>query len=175
MKTNKIDTTRKIRLLITPQTHERSTQREKWLFSVSDEYLIERYPKRYVQKKWRLIKYNAYKVALREEAARVGFELPDSDAWIKFYIPMPPSWKAPKRARLHMEPHRSRPDASNLHKAFEDSLKPNQDMGIWDYRVSKFWFDHTTGFIEIEVPSTYLLKHEIHNLQIPLHQDGIIK
>jgi Holliday junction resolvase RusA-like endonuclease len=170
----KITATRKIRLLITPQTYERSTQREKWFFRVTDEYLIENYPPRYIQKKRRLIKYKAYKQALREEAARVGFELPDCHAWIKFYIPMPPSWKPSKRAKMQLEPHRSRPDASNLYKAFEDSLK-QQDMGIWDYRVSKFWFDSLKGFIEIEVPSTYLLKHEIHGLLMPIAQDAVIK
>ena len=60
-----------------------------------------------------------------------------------------------------MEPHHSRPDASNLHKAFEDALLA-QDMIVYDYRVSKFWFNHTAGFIEVVMPANpvYMIRGE---------------
>ena len=96
-----------------------------------------------------LEKYNKYKEALKIEAARVGFEMPMSGIWIKFYMPMPKSWSKKKRMRMNFEPKQSMPDLSNLIKAFEDGLL-KQDNAIWDYRVSKYWYDGEKGYIEIE-------------------------
>lgn len=101
------------------------------------------------------MRYFQYKQDLRKEARRQCFELPVKDVWIKFYIPMPPSWTKKKKRLMEFEPHQSRPDASNLHKAFEDSLKI-QDMTVWDYRVSKFWYNSIKGYIEIILPSDYV-------------------
>ncbi len=74
--------------------------------------------------------------------------MPISNAWIKFYCPVPTSWSKKKKARMNFEPKKSMPDLSNLIKAMEDSLL-KQDSVIWDYRVSKFWYDGPKGFIEI--------------------------
>ena len=101
-----------------------------------------------LKRKKQLERYNLYKEALRTEAARVGFEMPISNAWIKFYMPVPASWSKKKKARMNFEPKKSMPDLSNLIKAMEDSLL-KQDNIIWDYRVSKYWYDGAKGFIEI--------------------------
>ena len=66
----------------------------------------------------------------------------------KFYMPVPASWSKKKKARMNFEPKKSMPDLSNLIKAMEDSLL-KQDNIIWDYRVSKYWYDSVKGFIEI--------------------------
>lgn len=164
-----------IRLFITPHTWVRSTQKDKWLFRIPEEDLKEKYPQQYLRK-LRLERYSQYKRDLREEAKRVGFELPDDGAWIKFYIPMPRSWNKKKRRLMAFEPHCSKPDASNFHKAFEDALKA-EDKNIWDYRVSKFWYDTPTqkGLIEVILPDTYVNLVELSRLQIPVHQDPVIK
>lgn len=140
--------TKRVRLYITPQTHVRTTQRDAICFRIPEADLIEKYPHLY-KRKIRIERYIQYKRDLRIEAERVGFTLPTAGAWIKFFLPVPVSWSKKKKRKMNLEPHVSRPDASNLHKAFEDALIA-QDMGVWDYRVSKFWYNSIKGFIEIE-------------------------
>jgi len=109
--------------------------------------LIEKYPRLY-KRRLQLEKYNKYKEELKQEAQRIGFEMPHCNTWIKFFMPMPASWSKKKKARMNFEPKQSMPDLSNLIKAMEDSLLA-QDNIIWDYRVSKYWYDSTKGFIEV--------------------------
>jgi Holliday junction resolvase RusA-like endonuclease len=63
-------------------------------------------------------------------------------------MPMPQSWSKKKKARMNFAPKQSMPDLSNLIKAMEDSLL-KQDNIIWDYRVSKYWYDSCKGYIEV--------------------------
>jgi Holliday junction resolvase RusA-like endonuclease len=156
-------------LLITPQTHVRSTKDERWLFAegVTDEYLVEfgtrkhneriaagknsnRSPNDYLNRKYVIKRYFDYKVALRKEAERVRLTFPEFGAWVKFYLPMPKSWSSKKREKMRYELHHSKPDADNMFKGFADSLF-KEDKRISDYRVSKFW--HDQGFIEVEMGS----------------------
>lgn len=137
-----------LRLFITPETHIRATKGDSICFRIPEPVLEDKYP-RLLKRKRQLEKYNRYKVALREEAARVGFEMPVCGIWIKFYMPMPQSWSKKKKTQMNFGPKQSMPDLSNLIKAFEDSLL-KQDNVIWDYRVSKFWYDSCKGYIEIE-------------------------
>lgn len=136
-----------VRLFITPSTHIRSTKGDGICFRIPEKILIVKYPRLY-KRKMQLEKYNKYKDDLLIEAVRVGFEMPMSGIWIKFYMPMPQSWSKKKKAQMNFAPKQSMPDLSNLVKAFEDGLL-KQDNAIWDYRVSKYWYDSIKGFIEI--------------------------
>lgn len=133
--------------MICPSTHTRSTKGDAICFRVPEEVSKVKYPSLY-KRRMQLEKYNNYKKELRLEAERVGFEMPLSNIWIKFYMPMPKSWGKKKRIQMNFEPKKSMPDLSNLIKAFEDGLF-KQDNAIWDYRASKMWYDGK-GFIEIE-------------------------
>ena len=139
--------TKPTRLLITPQTHVRSTKGDGICFRIPEATLIEKYPRLY-KRRLQLEKYNQYKRELKAEAESVGFEMPVCRAWIKFYMPVPASWSKKKKARMSFEPKQSMPDLSNLIKAMEDGLL-KQDNIIWDYRVSKYWYNGVNGFIEI--------------------------
>lgn len=140
----------KVVMFVTPQTHVRATKGDAICFRIPENTLIEKYPRLY-KRKMQLEKYNKYKDELRIEATRIGFEMPVCNVWIKFFMPMPKSWSKKKRIQMNFEPKQSMPDLSNLIKAFEDSLL-KQDNIIWDYRISKHWYDSVKGFIEI----TYL-------------------
>lgn len=160
---------RTYRLFITPQTWVGDRQTYKWAWTYALEDLKEAYPEAY-KYRMRREKYKNYKISLREEAERVGFVIPDHGIWIKFYIPMPKTWSNKKKLRMDFQPHQSKPDASNLHKAFEDALK-QQDMTIWDYRVSKFWYSSIKGYIEVLVPETSLGVSKV----VVAAQDAVIK
>lgn len=136
-----------VRLFITPKTHTRSTKGDAICFRIPEDKLIDKYPRLY-KRKMQLEKYNNYKKEIREEAKRVGFEMPTGNVWIKFYFPMPQSWSNKKKTQMNFEPKLSMPDLSNIIKAMEDSLL-EQDNIIWDYRVSKYWYNSIKGFIEI--------------------------
>lgn len=159
-------------LYIKPQTHVRVTQNELWIPPSTDEKLIaygrkakkiktalqKANPKKKItipsemkwyNRKWEIKRYWDYKDLLKVEAKRQKFEMPKKECWVKFYIPMPPSWSAKKKARMCFELHEPRPDADNLMKAFKDGLMKS-DSAIADYRTSKFWIDGP-GHIEITV------------------------
>lgn len=76
------------------------------------------------------------------------FKLPESNFWVKFFIPTFQSWSLRKRARHHFKPHQQKPDVDNLIKAFKDSLS-KEDKATWDYRISKLWVDSPNGYIEV--------------------------
>lgn len=139
-----------IRLFVTPQTHVRATKGDSICFRIPEEALKNKYTSLYKRKK-QLEKYNAYKEELRTEAARMGFIMPLTGSWIKFYMPMPQSWSKKKRIRMNFEPKQSMPDLDNLIKAFKDSIL-KQDKAISDYRASKFWYNSIKGYIEIVLP-----------------------
>lgn len=61
-----------------------------------------------------------------------------SEARIIFVIPMPKSWSKKKKFAHNGEPHRQRPDLSNLLKALEDACY-HDDSIIWDISVQKVW------------------------------------
>ncbi len=139
---------------------------EKWMLRVSPEYLIEWGNKKrqeqeqkradhpvqknhYINKRRRYIEYIEWKQKVRQEAYRVKLMPPVSGFWIKFFIPMPKSWSKKKRNQLCFTPNQTHPDVSNMVKAAEDALF-QQDMIIWDYRASKFWYDGP-GHIEITI------------------------
>jgi Holliday junction resolvase RusA-like endonuclease len=138
---------KKTTLLITPSSHVRSTKGDALCFRIPEKVLENKYPNLLKRKK-QLERYNNYKAAIKLEAERVGFKMPLSGSWLKFYMPMPKSWSKKKKARMNFEPKMTMPDLDNLIKAFKDSLF-EQDNAVWDYRASKYWYDGEKGFIEV--------------------------
>jgi len=66
------------------------------------------------------------------------FAFPECGYHVTFYMPMPSSWSAKKRAAHEGQPHRVRPDKDNLEKGLLDALLP-EDSAVWDGRASKRW------------------------------------
>jgi hypothetical protein len=76
--------------------------------------------------------------AFCDECRRLGVTLEPGDH-VLFVLPMPPSWSARKRAAHKGQPHTDRPDLSNLLKAAEDAVLP-EDKGMWNYgSLTKLW------------------------------------
>ena len=140
-------------LHITPQTNVRATQGDRIFFRIPREKLYPSGLKRLL----RLERYNEYKVNLRAEAKRVGLQLPEQGASIKFFIPMPKSWRKFKREAMHFKLHQSKPDIDNLLKAMFDSLFA-EDKSIAHFEAAKFWVNFPVGWIEI---STFEPKFDI--------------
>lgn len=137
---------KKVLLNITPQTHVRATQGDRIFFRIPREKLYPSGLKRLL----RLERYNEYKICLSAEAKRVRFTFPDQGASIKFFIPMPKTWRKKKRDMMHMMLHTSRPDLDNLLKATFDSLFA-EDKTIAHYEAAKFWVDFPIGWIEVTI------------------------
>lgn len=130
---------------ITPQTHVRATQGDRILFRIPE---ARRHPAS--QKRVnRLVKYNEYKIALLALAKEQRFVLPDSGSIIRFFLPMPKSWRNPEREANVNKLHRKKPDLDNLLKAFLDSLFVEDKTISHIGEVSKYWVDSEQGWIEV--------------------------
>lgn len=136
----------KVILNITPETNVRATQGDKVFFRIPREKLF----KSGLARLKRLEKYNEYKINLRAEARRKKFELPEQGAFIKFFIPMPKTWRRFKRDTMHFKLHKSKPDIDNLCKAFFDGLF-TEDKNISHFEAAKFWVDFPIGWIEVTI------------------------
>jgi len=130
---------------ITPQTHVRATQGDRILFRIPEDRRSPASTKRVK----RLIKYNDYKISLLGLAKQQRFILPDSGAIIRFFIPMPKTWRKPKIAANEGKLHRQKPDLDNLLKAFLDSLFTEDKTISHLSEVSKYWVAGGQGWIEI--------------------------
>lgn len=154
---------------IHPSTHVRSTQGDRWLFAVEDEYLEDYDQKKILltgrkggnlRRKRQLEKYNAYKEEVRWWAAQNRFQMPLGWFAIWFYIPAPKSWRKKERAEKIGQPHMSTPDCDNLLKAFFDGIMPRRnktkqekgsdDRKIHCYAAFKVWCDQDQARIEIK-------------------------
>ncbi len=143
---------------IWPSTNVRSTQGDRWLFSVSDEYLeaydIKRLEEtgkvgRNLHRKRQLEKYNAYKEELQFWAEKNTFSMPSGFFSIWFYLPAPRSWRKKKLIDMLYAPHTSTPDLDNLIKALFDGIMPRRnrigggvgadDRRIHCYTAFKIW------------------------------------
>jgi Holliday junction resolvase RusA-like endonuclease len=132
-------------LKITPQTHVRATQGDRILFRIPESRRSEAGTKRVN----RLIKYNDYKISLLALAKQQRFKMPDEGAIIRFFLPMPKSWRNPEREANVNRLHRKKPDLDNLLKAFLDSLFTEDKTISHLGEVSKYWVDSEQGWIEI--------------------------
>jgi Holliday junction resolvase RusA-like endonuclease len=132
---------------ISPQTHVRATQGDRILFRIPEARRSEAGTKRVR----RLEKYNRYKEDLCALGKELQFELPMWGAAIRFFIPMPRTWRKWQKKQNMYQYHQSKPDLSNLLKAFEDALFA-EDKAIAHYsEVSKHWVDGEFGWIEVIV------------------------
>ena len=131
--------------LITPQTHVRATQGDRILFRIPE---AKRRPEG-TKRVNRLIKYNDYKFSLLALAKQQRFVLPDSGSIIRFFLPMPKSWRNPEREANVNRLHRKKPDLDNLLKAFLDSLFVEDKTISHIGEVSKYWVDSDQGWIEV--------------------------
>lgn len=143
---------------IWPSTNVRSTQGDRWLFAVSDEYL-EAYDKKKLEetgkiggnlrRKRQLEKYNAYKEEVAYWVKKKKFTMPTGYFGIWFYIPFPKSWTKKKCSAMAGRPHLDTPDLDNLIKAVLDGIMPRRnritgekgadDRRIHNYIPFKIW------------------------------------
>ena len=130
---------------ITPQTHVRATQGDRVLFRIPPERRSPASTKRVN----RLIKYNEYKVSVSALAKKQRFKLPDEGAGIRFFIPMPKTWRKKKRELMRNTLHKQRPDVDNILKGFLDSLMHEDKTIAHLSEVSKYWVDSNQGWIEV--------------------------
>lgn len=112
-------------------------------------------PRQTQSDKWRqrpaVMAYRRFADELRAQAAAQAFVLPDAFWSVQFLLPMPQSWSKRKRAEHLGAAHRQKPDIDNLLKAVLDSLRPQDDSGVWDLRgLTKVWADHGAIIITVE-------------------------
>ena len=134
-------------LNVTPQTHVRVTQGDKIFFRIPKDKLRATGLRRLQ----RIEKYNRYKIAILAEAKRNNFLFPDLGAAVTFYVPMPRTWRKPKRKLLDGKPHMNRNDIDNLTKALLDSLLKEDKTVAHIGPLAKYWVDLPIGWIEIVV------------------------
>ena len=153
---------------ICPSTNVRSTQGDRWLFSVSDEYL-QKYDERRMElqgkkgrnvtRKRQLDRYNCFKEEMRLLALKQRFEMPLGYFAVWFYVPYPKSWRKDKIAENLYKPHQSTPDWDNYAKAMFDALMPRKskvrgqkgcdDRRIHSGAIFKVWVKPEEACIKI--------------------------
>lgn len=147
-----------------PQTKVTATQGDKKLFWIDADRLRPEGLKRLL----RLEKYNLYKKELQAAAIDAGLDLLDlyfdikemggHYLQIKFYVPVPHTWRKWQREKMHLQPMESTPDWDNMAKAIQDALIPKEpgsrrnDKIIADIRITKIWFHDSKQYIKIKQP-----------------------
>jgi Holliday junction resolvase RusA-like endonuclease len=137
-------TSKKYILEITPQTHIRSTQGDRIYFRIPREKLRPPGLRRLL----RLERYNKYKIDVSALAKAQKLDFPHIGASIKFYLPVPKTWKKWKKEQHHLQYHTSRCDLDNMVKALFDSLM-SEDKHIAHFEAAKYWTNSESGWIEI--------------------------
>lgn len=136
-----------VQIDITPQTHVRATQADRIWFRIPREQLRPAGLARLM----RLERYNKYKIDLLALAKCSRFTLPSQGLCVRFFIPVPKSWRKWKKELMHGKLHQDRPDIDNLLKAVFDSMLA-EDKGIGHlYEISKRWVNCDRGWIEFEI------------------------
>lgn len=96
------------------------------------------------------IRYWNFKDELVKEAKKQGFILGDSYSVI-FNITMPQSWSKKKKLSMIGTAHQAKPDLDNLLKAINDSLRPDDDSGVYRTLASKYWMSKGSILISNEI------------------------
>jgi|ERR1700690_339401 len=77
---------------------------------------------------------------------------------VHFRLPIPVSFKGPRRRRLHLLPHAKRPDGDNLEKFLNDSLS-----GVaWEDDAQISWLLRSKSITASKIGSTTIFAKEIH-------------
>ena len=155
---------------IHPSTHVRSTKNEGWLLNdtVTYEYLDSLDERRLLERgkrgtlsarKKQLEIHRAHKQEIQSWAIKNGFIMPLGYAAVWFYVPMPPSWRKPKRAEMIYTVHQNTPDLDNYLKQLYDSIMPRKnrakkekgvdDRKIYCYASFKVWVPWEEACIKI--------------------------
>ncbi len=134
-------------LNITPQTHVRATQGDRWYFRIERSKL---HPAGLARLE-RLEKYNKYKIDLLALTKVKRFVLPSQGLCLKFFIPMPKTWRKWQRELMDGKLHRNKPDIDNLLKAFLDSLISEDKFIGHIGEISKHWTSKERGWIDVEI------------------------
>lgn len=111
-----------LRFDIAPMGKVRMTQSDKWKVGEKARPCVKR--------------YRAYHDALRA----AGATLQDGDA-VYFYLEMPKSWSAKKRAEMKGQPHRQKPDLDNLLGGLMDGVMDEDKALAHIGNVKKLWHD----------------------------------
>lgn len=101
---------------ITPVPKPRQTQRDRW------------------KKRPCVLRYRAF----ADQVRAANIQINDGGEYIRFYIPMPPSWSKKKKQQMDLTPHQQKPDIDNLIKALLDAVF-DDDSHIYDIRAKKMW------------------------------------
>jgi Holliday junction resolvase RusA-like endonuclease len=109
-------------------------------------------PRQVASDKWNprpnVLRYRAFK----DQVKAAGMTLPSIPCKITFYIELPSSWSAKKKAAMNGKPHEVMPDTDNLLKAALDAvyqtLEGKDDAHVWSIWAEKRWSE--TGHICIE-------------------------
>ena len=132
---------------ITPQTNVRATQSDRIFFRIPRDKLY----KAGLARLTRLEKYNQYKINLCALCRSANFKLPSQGLCVRFFIPMPRTWKKWQREIMNGKLHRNKPDIDNLLKAVFDSLMAEDKFIGHLGEVAKIWTDNEKGWIEFEI------------------------
>lgn len=106
-----------MKINIVPVPKPRMTQRDRWAQRPA------------------VVRYRAFCDELREQWG--DKPVPEALSLI-FYMPMPSSWSAKKKASMAGVPHQQRPDIDNLIKSFLDALCED-DSYVYRVEAYKFW------------------------------------
>lgn len=108
------------------------------------------------QNKANIEKYNKYRVDLYHLSKKLDFYLPSCGMAVYYYYPVPVRWPKKKKAEMHGQMKMSKPDITNLDKAFEDALTDYDEQIGQTCGSGKFWFqpelvaeELRQGYIEI--------------------------
>lgn len=133
-------------LKVTPGTHVRVTQGDKWIFKSEDDYLKDydlRKGSRTFDRKQQLVRSNNHRDKLRWQCKKDNFDLKCGQYIMVFMKHMPKTWKKGirkpgKRDLMAWQPMTSRPDIDNYMKKICDSLL-KEDAEIWCATIMKIW------------------------------------
>ena len=84
-----------------------------------------------------VLRYHAFKDEIKLILSQTGYK-PGPRVRLLFFVPMPASWSAKKKAAMKRTPHMRRPDIDNYIKGVLDAVYAD-DSGVWQIEALKYW------------------------------------